>query len=128
MPAKSPAALTRRKQTNARYREKHRAKLRAGHAAWRWQNAERIRDYRLRHFYGMTTEDAQAMLAAQDGLCAVCSTPLEYPSKQAHIDHDHATGKVRGVVCIPCNTGIGHVERPGWLAMALEYLKTTVAK
>jgi hypothetical protein len=43
----------------------------------------------------------EAQLARQDGHCAIC--PNTPKSRRLHIDHDHATGKVRGLLCFPCN-------------------------
>jgi hypothetical protein len=42
-----------------------------------------------------------------------------------HADHDHATGQFRGWVCPRCNTGLGYVEQPDWLAQARDYLRAT---
>ncbi len=56
--------------------------------------------------YGITVEDYDAMLLAQDGRCAVCDRPMFGP----HIDHDHVTGEVRGLLCRACNQGLGIFE------------------
>lgn len=60
---------------------------------------------RRRRRYGVTALDYAAMLLAQHGQCAVCGdvAPL-------HIDHNHVTGKVRELVCRPCNTGMGQFK------------------
>ncbi len=58
--------------------------------------------------YGITEETYQALLAAQDRRCAICRDPLNFDKpKQIHTDHDHATGKVRGILCRFCNHAIG---------------------
>jgi Recombination endonuclease VII len=53
--------------------------------------------------YGITPEQHQSMLDAQNGACAICKQALGSP----YVDHCHATGKVRGLLCMKCNTGIG---------------------
>ena len=72
---------------------------------------------RLRR-YGFTEVTYKAMLDAQSSVCAVCK---ELPA--THIDHDHKTGKVRGLLCAACNRGLGvfndDVNR---LLSAMEYL------
>lgn len=77
--------------------------------------------------YGMTVEDHDAMLAAQDGVCAICGNPPDPDGVRAasrlHIDHDHATGRVRGLLCNLCNVGIGKFrDDVDLLAGAMAYL------
>lgn len=58
--------------------------------------------YHMRRRYGIDLPEYEALLAAQGGVCAICGA--ESPN---HIDHDHATGKVRGILCFNCNGGLG---------------------
>ena len=59
------------------------------------------------------------LIESQDGLCDICADPMEAP----HVDHDHATGKVRGLLCARCNLGIGGLrEDPVHVMAAFEYL------
>lgn len=84
----------------------------------------------LRRRYGMTVEDYDALLSAQNNCCAVCGT--DDPGKNRfHVDHDHACcpaggscGKcVRGLLCGNCNRGIGYLKDDAAIvAKALEYL------
>lgn len=64
------------------------------------------REQFVRWRYGMEAEDLRALEAAQGGLCAICRNP---PSghRALHVDHDHETGRVRGLLCHGCNTGLG---------------------
>jgi hypothetical protein len=73
----------------------------------------------LKRSYGLTPEDVAAMIKQQRGKCAICrKRPAE------HVDHDHTTGKVRGVTCFPCNGGLGQFkENVEWLANAIAYLE-----
>jgi hypothetical protein len=76
---------------------------------------------RLLREYGLTTADVQALIDAQGGLCAICE---ERPA--VHVDHDHVTGQVRGVLCFPCNAALGQFrDRIDLLARAARYLETT---
>lgn len=68
------------------------------------------------------------MLNEQDGCCAICRQPVSMIGSRkhklgAHLDHDHKTGKVRGLLCIPCNTGLGAFnDSPSCLQAAIRYL------
>lgn len=75
------------------------------------------KDYNAWYMYGITPERMAAMALEQQGLCYLCSEPLDFGKKGAvHVDHDHSCcrGKkscgscVRGLACGRCNAGIGH--------------------
>ena len=59
--------------------------------------------------YGITIQDELDMLKAQDGRCAICGKLLTNLT-EACIDHDHKTGKVRGILCGHCNRGLGYFK------------------
>lgn len=89
---------------------------------------ERKNQYLLQK-YGISLEQYSDMYHAQQGACAICKTPLEFQSmdgegsKTAHVDHDHITGNVRGLLCNPCNRGIGYLKDSSTvLRLAAEYL------
>lgn len=63
------------------------------------------REYRLRA-YGLSLADYKAMEAAQSGLCFICGGSEAIQARLV-VDHDHATGKVRKLLCTPCNTTLG---------------------
>lgn len=70
--------------------------------------------------YKMTGREFQRLLIAQAGRCGICAKPLE----KICIDHDHATGKVRGLLCPGCNTGIGLLgDTAESVARAVQYLE-----
>ena len=61
----------------------------------------------LRRSFGMTQEEYEARLREQGGGCAVCGRPPKQ-GKSLHVDHDHETGYVRGLLCFSCNAALGH--------------------
>lgn len=73
---------------------------------------------------GFTTEDYQRMLLAQKRGCGICGKPAAYSKDgRLHVDHDHTTGKVRGLLCDKCNLGIGiFQDNVGLLEGAIDYL------
>ena len=79
----------------------------------------------LRQKYGMTLDQYDAMLAAQDGTCKICKSYTAGGfSGRFHVDHDHVTSKVRGLLCHDCNVGLGHFKDDiSTLAKAIAYLQ-----
>ena len=80
--------------------------------------------------YNLTEESHRAMFDAQGWKCAICSCDVVMPGepkkagRQGHVDHDHSTGAVRGILCVNCNTGMGKLgDRADRIAMALNYLQ-----
>lgn len=71
--------------------------------------------------YRLTPEQFQDLCAQQGGVCAICKEPPK--RKYLCVDHDHATGAIRGLLCDACNKGIGHLRDSADLAKkAAEYL------
>lgn len=67
-----------------------------------------LRNRALKKHYGITLEQYNEMLSAQNDRCALCGT--EKNGKTFHVDHDHKTGKVRGILCYKCNVGLGSFD------------------
>lgn len=85
---------------------------------------EQRRDYVLRTQYGMTLVEYHERLAEQGGRCAICRTDNPGRGGRFVVDHCHAGGAVRGLLCNGCNVGLGHFrDDPTSLAVAIEYLK-----
>ncbi len=84
-------------------------------------NPHRVRDRNLRNNYrGFTSKDYDALLLKQNGVCAVCG---EHQGKHLHVDHDHTTGNVRGLLCNDCNAALGHVhDDPVIIRKLLHYI------
>lgn len=90
--------------------------------AWRAANPARAKSNELRKMFGITLADYDAMLEAQGGGCAICGKPRDKHYRLA-VDHDHASGKIRGLLCAHCNRGIGHFgDDPKLLRKAADYL------
>ena len=71
----------------------------------------------------LTPEKFHKMLSEQDGKCLICRLP-QVNNKMLFIDHNHKTGKVRGLLCVRCNSGLGHFkENVRLLSRAIQYLK-----
>lgn len=84
----------------------------------------------LKKKYGLIPEDLERMLRDQDNKCAICGQEIFLhgssvdKNKIARVDHNHETGKIRGLLCNDCNRGIGLLkDSPLLLANALKYLE-----
>lgn len=84
-------------------------------------------DANLRKSYGITADDYEAMLSEQEGVCAICGSDdpgTRDHRKRLHVDHDHETGRVRGLLCSPCNRLLGQAsDSPKILRSAADYLE-----
>lgn len=95
--------------------------------AWKRANRDRWLDANRKTKYGIHYGTYAEMLATQGGGCAICGAP-EPKDKSLHVDHDHRTGTVRGLLCDLCNRGLGYfADSPLRLAAASRYL-TEVAR
>lgn len=70
--------------------------------------------------YKLTEEDTLKLLENQGFKCAICEEKLDMIGRKTHIDHDHITGKIRGVLCSKCNLGLGYFKD------SIEFLKSAV--
>lgn len=82
----------------------------------------RLDDQRYRKQFGIGLAEYNQLMTAQNGVCAICH---QKGKQKLAIDHDHETGKVRGLLCGPCNRGIGLLrDSADLLREAVEYLST----
>lgn len=105
-----------------KYPEKHLAKTRRWQLANRQKHLLMKREYALKGTYGITSRQYDQMLRVQGNKCAVCGSdnPQSRRTKRFFVDHDHKTGKIRGLLCHKCNLGLGLLEDV--LTKAIAYL------
>lgn len=132
-PEKAQAAYLRyRKQNKTRiarksraYHKKHAAKIGSRVAAWRAAKPDQLRDTTYRRLYGLTLEQYNKMIEAQNHVCAVCLMPPK--KKRLCVDHDHKSKQVRGGLCFYCNkyrVGRWRKEHLPILERLVAYLKS----
>lgn len=86
-----------------------------------FSEAKRALHYKNR--YGISIAQYDALFLAQDGKCKICSLPSTAQKRKLAVDHDHKTGKVRGLLCDKCNKGLGQFEdNVARLQTAITYL------
>jgi hypothetical protein len=89
------------------------------HKKWHKENPSNS----LLRNYGITIEQKQLMVNAQNNCCAICKEPF-ISTKNTHLDHCHDTGKIRGILCASCNHGIGKFkDSPKLLQRAVHYIE-----
>ena len=96
------------------------------------EDLPKARAHHRKQKYGIDQVAFDAIIASQGGRCAICREPFptdRLPTRgEQHVDHDHATGKVRGILCGRCNTGIGLLgENIASLQRAQSYLSPAVS-
>ena len=93
----------------------------------RWR--DRAPHYMRQYLYGVTPEQFEQMLEQQGGTCAICATDQwDSKGRGPSVDHDHATGKVRGLLCASCNNGLGRFrDDTALLRAAVKYLEAHVS-
>jgi hypothetical protein len=111
---------SRASQWNRDNPERYRARL----EAYKESGKKKLSDRRshLERKFGLTQGEYDELLALQDGGCAICG---ELPGQlvSLHVDHDHVTGEVRGILCVRCNNALGLFrEDPDLLTEAAHYL------
>lgn len=104
-------------KTQRKYREQGRA------AYWKRKDTGWVRRFATLASYGLTEEDYNAMLRAQENRCAACERESWEVKRGLFVDHCHKTGRVRGLLCSNCNTAIGLAsDDPARLRALADYL------
>jgi hypothetical protein len=105
------------------YNITHREQIREYHKRYQQANPTALADRRRKKEFGVSPREYAERLASQNGLCAICGRPS--PNKRPlGIDHDHATGKNRSLLCCHCNSLLGFARDDiGVLEKAIAYLR-----
>ena len=100
----------KRKVVTARSREKNREAMRKAQREYHQRNPDRHRNNFLKRTFGITVDEYREMIAKRNGLCDICKSPEPGGKGNFHLDHDHTTGEIRGILCAKCNLGIGSLQ------------------
>ena len=115
-------ATRRRSESRKRNIERHHEVQRA----WRRRNVEKRQLYDLRQIakrFGIEKAQYFAMVLAQNGVCRICGKHESITGRRLSVDHDHTSGRVRGLLCSNCNLGIGYFyDDPELLRRAAQYI------
>lgn len=109
--------------------ERSRSWARKAAKAYRAKNPDKVRANNLRLRFGITPKDFQELLVSQGEVCAICREPETLcrngKPQSLSVDHDHTSGKVRGLLCNLCNRAVGLLEyQPKAVAGLLAYVES----
>lgn len=108
-----------------KWREDHPDKVKEYQQRYRDSHPDRIRAARLKRRFGITPDDYARLLAEQGGHCAVCDRITNDDGTALAVDHDHATGEIRGLLCKAHNVVLGLVDDdPTQLERLIAYLNS----
>lgn len=145
--AKEQEQKLKQRERMKRWRAEKQDHIRSYQKAWREKNADHVKAYNAEYMpdyyqrdsaaqsrkrrnlreYNLTIDDFNAMWVQQGGKCAICDHDMEPKGRKKEavsVDHNHATGNVRGLLCRGCNHGIGNLkDSPEVLKRAIQYLE-----
>lgn len=111
-------------QTKAKYKRDPEA-YKARSKQWVIDNPEKTKERHLKRTYGITLQEYNDLLQKQQDLCSTCKTHKSAFDYDLHVDHNHITGKVRGLLCGDCNRAIGMLKDSTTIVSnVLDYLKS----
>ena len=118
------------KQETIDWRDKNRSEYNNYVAEWRAKNPERQHKTEIKRRYSLSIEDYNSMLTKQKCKCKICGKQHDPSLKRGrlYVDHDHDTGKVRGLLCGPCNSAIGYFNHDiKIMAKAIQYMQVALS-
>src|SRR5262249_30187058 len=126
--AEDPQFRAKRATTQRRWWAAHRDEVNsqrrhrwATEPEFRAKSLSDVRRRRLKRLYGISLEDYERLLARQNGACGICRRKSK---RMLCVDHCHKTGRVRGLLCVRCNTGLGlYKDDPSIMRRGADYLE-----
>ena len=119
---------------NKRTRDGHQTHCKLCHKKYRDEKtpSQRLLDARNTHYkakFGIDFEEYLRILRGQGDKCAICGKRMLDTDRLFHVDHNHVTGKIRGILCGNCNLGVGNFQdSPDILRNAITYLQENVTE
>lgn len=118
----SPENKNKIRITSKKWQKNNKEKVREGVRKWQKNNKDKVsKSTRRRQLlkFGLTVDDYVKLKEDQNGVCFICKKTT--PNKDLAVDHCHNTGKIRGLLCLKCNTRLGWFEK--YADIILRYLK-----
>lgn len=123
--AENPEYAARQKANTEAWVEQHKARSKELQKQWNQKHGPEYGHVKKLRSYGITPQDYEHMLKVQEGRCNICRKSPD-KDKRLHIDHNHDTGQVRGLLCFRCNFGLSFFhDSPEMLERAVSHLRNT---
>lgn len=107
-PIKTYRRLESKKRNDRLYRQRHKEYLNNHKREWRKRNPDKVKGQKLKQIYGISLSEYKILLETHNNRCAICGCLHgDWGRNSLVVDHCHATGKVRGLLCHPCNNMLG---------------------
>ena len=100
----------RHKAAKAKYRLKAKDKIAAWNREYYLENKEAYYKRHISYRYGLAPDEYVTLVLASKGKCGICNRDFDERLVSC-VDHDHTTGKIRGLLCKPCNVHLGWMEK-----------------
>jgi hypothetical protein len=112
------------KEYNKKYAQRHKSEVNKHNRKSYYKHKDERRTYYIEKTYGINKKDFDRLMVLQNNRCGICKILIEAGNHKSCIDHDHKTGKVRGLLCSNCNLGIGYFKEDILvLESSINYLK-----
>lgn len=112
-----------KRESDKKYQLKNKSKLKEKAQEYYKKNSQKYIEKSLRSYYKLSIGQYDKMFKDQEERCAICNRHQENFSRRLFVDHDHKTGRIRGLLCGPCNSGIGMLgDNIEILQGAIDYL------
>lgn len=116
---------------NKKYRDTPNGKIISRKSLYKYNTSSKGKEIKrnseLKRKYNITSEEYTRILKDQGGVCAICGSSTPGGPGKFHVDHDHDTGKVRGLLCNNCNLGMGYYKDSiGVHLSAVQYLRKVI--
>lgn len=110
-PKKYRDYLDKQNIRNKKHFQKYPEKAKIRTRNWQRNNLDKVWGYGIKRDYKISVETYQAILDTQNGVCAICEKiEVHKKYKRLSVDHNHITGKVRGLLCSRCNLALGYLK------------------
>lgn len=117
------ANLEAYREQERKQRDANRARYNETRQAWKERNPEKVRWIQRKLKFGVTQESWELQFELQDERCAICRNDHPGLNKDWATDHCHETGRLRGILCHPCNKALGFMkDQPHYLRAAADYI------
>lgn len=95
------------KERIKQYNEEHKEYIKQYKKKYHYEHKAHLKNIERKRLYNLSSEDYNKMLLEQNNQCSICGDELKTGTRGRAIDHCHHTGKVRGILCVKCNTTLG---------------------